>query len=151
MSKSLIGSMSAISSIVLLLLVTTVTASEQPDLALDGYYKLLKELKDHPTAGKGVKLMWDITEAFITYLCDLGDVECKALKEYVEEYKLEKEENALKGVNENALKAVKDGLLADADKIHARTHKSFMKVDAIRIALIDIICDHEPTECKFWT
>jgi len=45
---------------------------------------------------------------------------------------------------------VKNGLIADADEIFAKTHKSFMKLDIIRIALITVICDNEPKECDFW-
>jgi formiminotetrahydrofolate cyclodeaminase len=140
MLKSLIGSMSAITSIVLLLLVTTVTAGTLPDL--DAYHKMSKEMKDHPDARNGVKLMWEISDAFKSYLCAVGSNECKAYKEYLKEHKLEKDENASK--------VEEDGLIADADKTLARSETSFIKYDALRIALIDVICKNEPEECAFW-
>ena len=142
---SSIGGMLASTSIIILLLVTSVAADTtaagtQPDL--NAYFKLLKDIKDHPSAGKGAKLLWDVMEAFKSYLCDVGSRKCNALKEYLEEHDQEQDENTAQ--------AVKNGLIADADEIFAKTHKSFMKLDIIRIALITVICDNEPEECAFW-
>jgi hypothetical protein len=142
---SSIGGMLASTSIIILLLVTSVAADTtaagtQPDL--NAYFKLLKDIKDHRTAGRAGKLLWDVVEALKSYLCDVGSEECNAVKEYIEEHDLEKDENTAQ--------AVKNGLIADADEIFAKTHKSFMKLDTIRIALIAVICDNEPKECDFW-
>ena len=130
--------MAASTSIILLLLVTMVAA--RPDL--DAYFKLIKDIKDRPSAEKSAKLQWDTVRALGTYFCGVGSKQCGAIREYLLEWDLEK--------NGSSAQEVKNTLVGDADKIFGKTQLILDRFNALREALFDVICDEEPGECDFW-
>ena len=132
--------MSAVSPIILLLLVSIVKTSASPDTK--AYFQLQKDFKDHPSAARGTKLLWDVVRSVGAYYCSVGNDECSAFQKYLEEADLEEKETSDPEMKEN--------LVADADKIFRATHDNFLVMDNIRIFLTRIICANEPTECPFW-
>ena len=157
--------MSGVSPIIILLLATTATVSTTTD-DLGAYFKLLTDLKSHPSAGAGAQLMWDVVRDTGRYLCAIGDKQCDAVMLVLLEDNLEKrnincdekrknklcvQARQLLGSDSLPHREMKNRLIAKADKIFKETHDNFLILDNIRVSLIDFICAVDKKEvCEFW-
>ena len=128
-------------SLMALLLIVTVTMVRSASLENEKYKVLLEDLAE-PSAAAGKKLLWDGVKIVGTYLCSIDAKECEAVKEYLEEADMEEKE-----IDDQE---TKDALIIEADKITKNNLKNFMMLDTVRIALIKLICSHEPKQCPFW-